>query len=236
MDRWILSSLAFLVRRCNECLEKYNFQEATSLLHSFWLYDFCDVYLESLKPKFGAKNGPLTPSQQQSLDVLLFCVDTGLRLLAPFMPFLTEELWQRLPCFESEKYNRPESLCVASYPHGHEFLAFENEQVKEEVALMNKFIHTIRSSRSAYNLPNKIKTEGVVLNTDPILARVLEEDAEIVSALSCSNLAMINSKDEVPGGAAASIVSQNCTIFLILKVSYQIGHIQSTLKLLTLLL
>jgi len=220
MDRWILSSLSTLVRGANEGLAAYDFQAVTSAIHSFWLYDLCDVYLESIKPKLSSADKGLSPSQQQHLDVLLFCVDTGLRILAPFMPYLSEELWQRLPVFANEVAARAPSLAVADYPHGTEFKRFEDEKVKEEVTLMNKLIHAIRSSRSAYNLPNKVKTEVLLLNTDEVLGNVFQEDEETISVLAFSSLRLIQNKDEVPPGAAATVISNKITIYLLLKVSF----------------
>ena len=118
---------------------------------------------ESLKPKFVNINesSKLSSSQKQHLDVLLTCVETGLRLLSPFMPFLTEELWQRLPIKE-----RHPSICVAPYPSGTTYKIFESETNDREVVFMNDAIHAIRSARSAYNLPNKTKTEGKMLVLD----------------------------------------------------------------------
>lgn len=100
----------------------------------------------------------MTASQIMSLDTLLLCVDNGLRLLSPFMPFLTEELYQRLPHFKSEK--RPLSICVASYPDQAVFKMFEDDILEKEVTSLNNLIRTIRSTRSTYDIPPRVKTEG----------------------------------------------------------------------------
>jgi len=77
------------------------------------------------------------------------------------MPFLTEELWQRVPLFESENATRPLSICVAKYPSRSNLEKFEDENLEKEIAFMNHFIKAIRSTRSTYEIPNKIKTEGM---------------------------------------------------------------------------
>lgn len=164
LDRWILNKLSKAASAANESMKQYNFQEATTAVYNFWLYELCDVYLESLKPKFfdAKPDSTLSESQIRSLDVLLICVDGGLRLLSPFMPFLTEELWQRLPYFKEDANSRPPSICVAPYPQQETFKNFEGDVLEKEVTVMNHLIRVIRSTRSTYEIPPKSKTEGKV--------------------------------------------------------------------------
>lgn len=80
-------------------MEGYDFSVATQRVYSFWQYDLCDVFIELMKPvmAFDDSNPKLAAAKQATRDTLWMCLDTGLRLLHPFMPFVTEELWQRLP-------------------------------------------------------------------------------------------------------------------------------------------
>lgn len=94
MDSWILSRLAAAIEACNQGFESYDFAAATSACYAFWLYDLCDVYLECLKPIFQSGSEAQQAAARRTLYV---CLDYGLRLLSPFMPFITEELYQRLP-------------------------------------------------------------------------------------------------------------------------------------------
>jgi valyl-tRNA synthetase len=100
--------MSFAVDATNDGFEKYNFPQATTALHNFWLYELCDVYLEYLKPIFqcGAADSVLT-----ARHVLTICLDTGLRLISPFMPFISEELYQRIPGQKEHP-----SISVSSYP------------------------------------------------------------------------------------------------------------------------
>lgn len=108
MDAWILSRLSATIEACNNGFEQYDFAAATSACYSFWLYDLCDVYLECLKPIFLTG----TDDQKSAARKALFaCLDLGLKLLSPFMPFITEELYQRLPRAETTP-----SICVTEYP------------------------------------------------------------------------------------------------------------------------
>jgi valyl-tRNA synthetase len=110
MDRWILSRLSTAISIVDEKMEKYSFGEGVNQIYSFWLDNFCDVYLEYMKPVMKSKDDEAKKAVQ---NVLYYCMDRGLRLMHPFMPFLTEELYQRLPHHES---NRWESICIAEYP------------------------------------------------------------------------------------------------------------------------
>ena len=84
--------------------------QATSALYNFWLYDLCDVYLEYLKPVFsGQDSGAVITAR----TVLYTCLDTGLRLISPFMPYVSEELFQRLPRWSDQE---PPSITVTPFP------------------------------------------------------------------------------------------------------------------------
>merc|ERR1711881_214562 len=94
MDRWILSRMACAVETCNDGIEKYNFPQATTALYNFWLYELCDVYLEYLKPVFASGTSDTIATAK---TVLWYCLNYALRLISPFMPYISEELYQRLP-------------------------------------------------------------------------------------------------------------------------------------------
>ena len=149
MDRWILSRLALAVEQTNTGFSEYNFPQATSALYNFWLYDLCDVYLEYLKPVFSSSDAGASLTAR---TVLYTCLDTGLRLISPFMPYVSEELYQRLPRWSSSE---PPSIMVTSYPTD---TSCRNTQVETEVELVQKIVSVVRSSRADYNIPNKSKT------------------------------------------------------------------------------
>lgn len=114
-----------------------------------------DVLQEYLKPVFASGEPKAIKAAQSTLYRAL---EVGLRLLSPFMPYITEELYQRLPRPMSERKNIP-SICVAPYPQTED-LHWKNETIENEVEFIQKIARAIRSARSDYNLPNKTKTEG----------------------------------------------------------------------------
>jgi valyl-tRNA synthetase len=119
MDLWMLSRIAAAVELCNKGFKNYDFAMITTACYNLWLYDLCDVYLEYLKPVLQGQDSTATATAQ---TILYKCLHVGLRLLSPFMPFITEELFQRLPDFT--EHDSP-SICVAPYPDIHEVCYFE---------------------------------------------------------------------------------------------------------------
>ncbi len=158
MDQWILSRLAVAITACNAGFAQYELPTATTAAYNFWLYDLCDVYLESVKPVFQSGESSAAAADA-ARSVLLTCLDYGLRLLAPFMPFITEELWQRLPYPEALKVALPPSICVASYPSDEQAALWRNERLEDEMESMQRIARAIRSARASYLIPNKTKTQ-----------------------------------------------------------------------------
>jgi valyl-tRNA synthetase len=118
-DLWILSRLSQTIEAVDKAFENYEFANATQSCYSFWLYDLCDVYLECLKPIFLSGD---EEKKATARKILYTCLDLGLRLLSPFMPFITEELFQRLP---RNNLDIP-SICVAPFPGKFLFYFIKN--------------------------------------------------------------------------------------------------------------
>lgn len=136
----------------NQALEERNFMTATNVAYNFWLYELCDVYIEAMKPMTdGSAPESVKKSAQQTLYT---CLDAGLKLLHPFMPFVTEELWQRLP----RRPNDPTpSIVVASYPVADK--AFEFTEAEKQFDLVFSALKTGRSLAASYNLQSEIQCE-----------------------------------------------------------------------------
>ncbi|KAH8372584.1 hypothetical protein KR009_000143 [Drosophila setifemur] len=204
IDAWILSRLAATIEACNQGFEDYDFAAATSACYAFWLYDLCDVYLECLKPIF---QGGSVEKQTAARRTLYVCLDYGLRLLSPFMPFITEELYQRLP-----RVNPAPSICVAPYPSN---IAWRSAKIESEVEFVQKAARIIRSARSDYNLPNKTKTVAYIKCTDPAPTEILKRYADDLATISyCSKVFFdVNA----PSGCAILTVTGQCEVHLLLK-------------------
>lgn len=206
MDLWMLSRVTAAVESCNKAFETYEFPTATSACYHLWLYDLCDVYLEYLKPVFQSGDEKKKLAAQYTLH---FTLHTGLRLLSPFMPFITEELFQRLPRCADEV----PSICVAPYPEVEKY-PWRKIEIESEVEFMQKIIHLIRSARSDYSLLNKQKTEAFLKCSDSNLEKSLGQYCDVIATLSnCSSVLMT----EPPAGCAIFTASDKCEVHLLLK-------------------
>ena len=111
--QWILSELNKTISKTAESLDAFDLSEAANTVYAWWQYQFCDVFIEAIKPYFA--NAPLAASERaHAQDALWVSLETGLRLLHPFMPFVTEELWQRLP--SPKDCERKASIMICDYP------------------------------------------------------------------------------------------------------------------------
>lgn len=111
-EKWILHKLNLAAEKVNAALHERNFMAATSDAYSFWLYEICDVYIEAIKlvtdPSYADAE-----ARRSAQNTLYTVLDNGLRLLHPFMPYVTEELWQRLPRRPTDK---TPSIMLAKFP------------------------------------------------------------------------------------------------------------------------
>ncbi|KAH9507439.1 hypothetical protein Btru_058081 [Bulinus truncatus] len=152
MDLWILSRLSQAVKLCNEGMENFEFPTMTTAIYNFWLYELCDWYLECIKPVI---NGTNAEAITLCRNVLYTCLDTGLRLLHPAMPFLTEELFQRLP---RRTKDAPPSICITPYPETSSTIP-HSPPLENNVEFVQNIVKSIRSVRSDYQLLPKFKVE-----------------------------------------------------------------------------
>lgn len=210
MDQWILSRLAFATAECDRGFSTYDFAAATTACYNFWLYDLCDVYLECVKPVF---YGTDEPAKLGARRTLFTCLLNGLKLLSPFMPFVSEELFQRLP-----RADRTPSICVAVYP----VVAaspWRNETLERDVEFVQRAARVIRSARSDYNIPNKTKTDAYVVCSDAATAAVLGRFADdLATQAYCGVVRLAGAEAEAPpAGCAILTVSAQCEVHLMLK-------------------
>eukprot|EP00064_Thunnus_orientalis_P014842 superscaffoldBa00002643_g14889 len=215
-DRWILSRLSAAVGLCDTGFKAYDFPAITTAIYNFWLYELCDVYLESVKPVF-SKAEEDSASQRQALvcrQTLYTCLEVGLRLLSPMMPFVSEELYQRLP--RRRPQTDPPSLCVTSYPDTEEF-CWHSEEVDRDMELVMTVVKTIRSLRADYNL-TKTRADCYLQCIDSATVSLVEKYSLQIQTLSYSQAIIpLIANQPVPEGCAVAIASDRCTINLMLK-------------------
>jgi len=236
MDRWILSRLAAATESCESAFTSYDFPLATTACYNFWLYDLCDVYLESIKPVFSGGDEARSAAVR---EVLYTCLETGLRLISPFMPFISEELFQRLP---RRSADAPPSICVTPYPEPAEMSVHRNPALEADIELLQNVVHAVRSLRAQYNLPNKTPARLTLRCADADTSATLRRLAAPLRTLSYSGTVEVDT--EPPAGCAIATVSDKCEALLLLKglvdpdketerLSKKLSQLSSTLEKLT---
>mmetsp|Transcript_49822 Transcript_49822/g.153860 ORF Transcript_49822/g.153860 Transcript_49822/m.153860 type:complete len:1584 (+) Transcript_49822:1327-6078(+) len=207
-DRWILSRLSACAEKSNKAFEKYEFANATTATYSFFLYDLCAVYLELLKPRFHAEGEGAKADQQVAKEVLYVCLDWSFRLMHPLLPYLTEELYQRLP----PSPVKSESICVAPYPT--HVIAWTNEQVEKEMEVVSEIAARFRSQKKSLGLAESARPKGFLRHNEKALLGKL---TKLTSRLSCmagyAEVTVLEEGASSPSGTLRDVVNDKCVIF-----------------------
>ena len=154
-DKWVLSKLNTLIAEVTDNMERYELGIAVQKIYDFIWDTYCDWYIELTKARLYSEDAQ---RKDTALQVLVYVLDQTLRLLHPFMPFITEEIWQSLP-------ERESALIVAKWPEAREALSFKTEEAHME-SVMNA-IRAIRNRRAEMNVPPSKKATLYVLTSNP---------------------------------------------------------------------
>eukprot|EP00262_Sarcandra_glabra_P008440 TRINITY_DN2196_c1_g1_i2.p1 TRINITY_DN2196_c1_g1~~TRINITY_DN2196_c1_g1_i2.p1 ORF type:complete len:1056 (+),score=239.90 TRINITY_DN2196_c1_g1_i2:303-3470(+) len=213
--KWILSVLNKAVSKTILSLESYDFSAAATAVYSWWQFQLCDVFIEAIKPYFTA-DPKFESLRRTSKDVLWVCLDNGLRLLHPFMPYVTEELWQRLPQ-AAGACSRKKSIMISEYPSIVE--EWTNEGIEYKMDLVESAVKSIRSLRPLLppNERNDRRPAFVLCRTDAIADIIASNELVISTLASLSSLKVLNENDVVPAGCAVSIVNEHLSVYLELQ-------------------
>ncbi|RKH05601.1 valine--tRNA ligase [Corallococcus carmarthensis] len=202
-DRWILSRLQKATQETHASLEAFGFAEAASTLYQFLWAEFCDWYIELAK---GSLYGDDAEAKDTTRAVLVTCLDRILRLMHPFMPFITEEIWQKLPM------SRPtESICIAAYPQLE--TAWVDAAAESEMAPVIAAIEGVRTLRGESNLPPSAKVKAVVQSPDATTRELLERWRAYLMPLAGLSEVVVGPPGAKPPQAAA-FVSGNLEIYV----------------------
>ena len=176
-DRWIFSRLNACAAQANRAIETHRYHEAAQVLWHFFWHEFCDWYLELKKLEF-RENSQLTPGWRNALAAF----ETALRLLHPAMPFLTEELWQRLA---TDRATRPVSIALVDYPQFREDAT--DAEAEREIGILQEIVTVARTLRTEAKLDPKLQVAGVLYSLGSAL-EVARRNAEAIRKLANVNL------------------------------------------------
>ena len=204
-DKWILSKLQKVIKSITEKIEKYDIGLAADDIYDFIWSDFCDWYIEIVKPVLYSDNAE---EKTNTVKVLLYVLENILKLLHPFMPYITEEIWQALP-------NREAALIVSKWPEYKEELVFEKEERATEY--IENAIREIRNARSEMNIENSKKSNTLVYTKDPEVKEIFEEMKGLLLSLGYSNSVEITDDEGRKNSENIAIVLDRAEIQLPLK-------------------
>ncbi len=198
-DKWILSRYMKTVKSVTDNLDKFELGIALSNLYSFIWDDFCDWYIELVKTRLFDKESESGVAAQY---VLTYVLSNTMKLLHPFMPFITEEIWQHLP-------HTGESIMISPWPQYDESLVFSSEE--EQMQLIMDAISAVRNRRLEMNVPPSKKAQMILVTKRLDIFNAGVPFFEKLA--SASAVTVTQNKDSVPDGAVNIVVAE-AEIFL----------------------
>ncbi len=207
-DRWILSRLNKTAGGVNAALENYQFHEAVQTLYHFFWDDFCDWYIELTKAIVIAEE--VSPERSVARARLIRVLEQSLRLLHPFMPYLTEELWQRLPV-EHEGLLHPAyagktpSIMLAAYLQSDRQLI--DERAESEIDRLKILISCVRNIRSEINIKPGDRIPVLIREANTSVRAVFEANQDQIARLTRASQISIARELDPPKASARAVIS-----------------------------
>jgi valyl-tRNA synthetase len=177
-DKWILSRFNRVAADVNDALLTYRFHECANRIYDFFWGEFCDWYLELIKPRLMGEDEAGKATAQEACRNLLLAFEASLRLLHPVMPFITEEIWHAI--FGGKPPLK--SIALAAYPLADETQI--NLAAETHMAVLQDLIVSIRNVRAELKIENKLKVPVQIYAHEPEIRRVIEENRNAVERLA----------------------------------------------------
>ncbi|RXK38345.1 valine-tRNA ligase [Tremella mesenterica] len=217
VEKWLYHKYNIACAAVNDALDAREFYDATTAAYAYFFYDICDVYIEATKPLF--ESNADSKARTSAQNTLYTCLEGGLKLLHPFMPYVTEDLWQRLP---RRLDDTCESIMLASFPEKN-----ARQDFPEAAADFDLVVECIKAARSVsglYNLPTNGKTLEdkitIILQTKKADQRqMFETQRDIIIALTkgCGTCLVVEQDDEVPKGCGSELVTTDVTVHVVVQ-------------------
>jgi valyl-tRNA synthetase len=198
--RWIVSRLAATAESMNAALPEYRFNDAASSIYQFIWHEFCDWYIEMTKIEL-----PDEQFGQETRRCLLKVLDTSLRLLHPFMPFVTEEIWQKIKGCEFQAIpddsETQESIMISAYPKSLP----RDHQAEEEMSYISDAVMGIRTIRGELNISPSLNLSALIKTSSRAAEKVLRDNIHYIKTLAKADRIEVGADIRKPDGAATAI-------------------------------
>ncbi len=196
-ERWILTRLGRISEEMAGALDNYHFNDAASLCYQFVWHEFCDWYLEMAKPGLYSQDESLKRSSKFTLQEVLMAV---LRLVHPFMPFVTEEIWQKLPASQG-------SIMMAQFPEASDFIS--DPQALKEMDLIMEVITGIRNIRGEMSIAPSKKVNIFIEVPDSKDADVIRGNVVYIQNLAGVDSVSVDAMVPKPEASATAVFGRN---------------------------
>jgi len=207
-DKWILHKLNETISTVDSALEGYRFNEAANALYGFWWNEFCDWYLELVKQRIYAKDPSMKGSSDTAKQVLYHVLKKGLQMLHPVMPFITEEIWEKI------RIQGEPDIIVSEWPRVNGNFNFAAESDYTE--LFKELIYRIRNIRGEMNVAPDKKADVVFKTSSKAVSEIAEMESVHIKALARVEGITVDA-DYIPEKTDASAVLHDAEIFMPLK-------------------
>ena len=177
-DRWIVSRLNRVTADVNDALQSYRFHEAANRIYDFFWGEFCDWYLELIKPRLQFEEGADMSAARTACGNLVNLFDSALRLLHPVMPFITEEIWQAM--YEGKAPAK--SIALMAYPQADEKQV--DLAAETQMAILQDLIVNVRNLRAELKVEPKVKVAIEVFAHEPEIRAMIEQNRGAVERLA----------------------------------------------------
>lgn len=227
-DKFMISRLMKGIDAVDSCLANYRFGDAQQAAYSLWIDDICAVFLELIKPVVYDKGDDNRDKRWAAQATLWLSMDAGLKLLHPMMPFVTEELWQRMPGRGTLGSDEKSSIMISKYPVPN--ASYKDEKAEMSMAQTMKVIEACRKLRASYNIPHKTQTKFFVRISGEGEGCVVDQVEDVKTLGRASSVEINGQEGEVVGTV---VVDDALTVTMDVKglVDYgvEIGRLQKNL-------
>jgi valyl-tRNA synthetase len=198
-DRWILSRFNRVAAEVNDALATYRFHEAANRIYDFFWGEFCDWYLELIKPRLNSEDNDARSAARIACANLVSLFDASLRLLHPVMPFITEEIWQAM--YEGQPPLK--SIALAGYPQADQKQC--NLAAETEMAILQDLIVNVRNVRAELKVEPKMKVPIEVFAHEAAIRAMIEQNRGAVERLAnAEKIAFVDSSLAKHAGARST--------------------------------
>lgn len=220
-DRWILHRFNETARDVTRLLDQYEFGETGRLLYNFIWDDLCDWYIEFSKLSL---YGDDEQAKKKTQSVLVYVLDHTMRLIHPFMPFISEEIWQHLP-------HEGETITRTAWPHPDD--RFEAPDAVREMVLLMDLIRAVRNIRAEVNVPMSKKIELLIKPSDAENLNILHKNEEYVRRFCNTSVLEISEALASPDKAMTAVVT-GAELFLplagLIDIAQEIARLEKELQ------